>query len=363
MDTHGLWRRIRTAIIATLALLTLAVLVRLFLPISTPQFRDAKGAALANSIALAERWSLNGVEQSVVIRARDTSNPALIWVGDLWCETPAFRHFNADLENHFLVVYWCPRYSGQSFDPFIVPPKTLTLGQYTSDLAVLVDRFRARFHKDKVNLVAHSSGTLYGLIYAAQSPDKISAYVGVGQLADAAKNFELQREFDLETAKELHNVEAISELDRIGPPPFRDADLQVLRKWAIAFGGAFHANLSYSKLALISAQSSEANWRDVYAFLWGASYTEAVEPEQKQIAFDKQYLRFGVPMYFLSGRYDHRADGRLSEAYLSEIETPLKAFVWFENSAHSPPFEEPDAFNAWIVTHLGDPTRLERVMD
>jgi pimeloyl-ACP methyl ester carboxylesterase len=355
--SNNLWRRIRIALFAAVVFLVLAVLARLFLPISTPQFRDAKGDVPANSIALAERWSLNGVEQSVVIRGRDASKSALIWVGDLWCETPALRHFNADLENHFLVVYWCPRYSGQSLDPFVAPPKTLTLGQYASDLAVLVDRFRVRFHKDKVNLVAHSSGTNYGLIYAAQNPDKIFAYVGVGQLADAAKNFESQREFALETARERHNVEAISELDRIGPPPFRDADLQVLRKWAIAFGGAFHAGLSYSKLALISAQSSEANWRDIYAFLWGASYTDAVGPEQKQIAFDKEYLQFGVPIYFLSGRYDHRSDGRLAQTYLSEIQAPRKEFVWFENSAHSPPFEEPDSFNAWIVTHLADSTR------
>jgi pimeloyl-ACP methyl ester carboxylesterase len=63
---------------------------------------------------------------------------------------------------------------------------------YASDLALLVDRVRARFHKDKVNLVAHSSGTNYGLIYAVHNPDKILAYVGVGQLANAPKNYALQ---------------------------------------------------------------------------------------------------------------------------------------------------------------------------
>jgi len=60
---------------------------------------------------VAERWLLNGVKQSVVIRGRDISKPALVWVSDFWCETPVFRHFNADLENHFLVVEHDPVYT------------------------------------------------------------------------------------------------------------------------------------------------------------------------------------------------------------------------------------------------------------
>jgi proline iminopeptidase len=64
-------------------------------------------------------------------------------------------------------------------------------------------------------------------------------------------------------------------------------------------------------------------------------------------------LKFGAPVYFRSGRYDHRSDSGLAQIYLSEIEAPKKAFVWFENSAHSPPFEEPEVFNAWIISHLG----------
>jgi proline iminopeptidase len=78
-----------------------------------------------------------------------------------------------------------------------------------------------------------------------------------------------------------------------------------------------------------------------------------VAHEQETIAFDEEYLKFGAPVYFLSGRYDRRADSGLAQTHLSEIEAPKKAFVWFENSAHSPPFEEPEVFNAWIISHLG----------
>jgi proline iminopeptidase len=353
MTVMSPWRRVWTLLGALLILVIIAVLARLFLPISTPPFRDAAGAPVPNSVAMAERWDLNGLEHSVVIRARDSSKPALVWAGDFLCETPPLRHFNYGLEDYFLVVYWCPRYSGQSIDPFAPLPKTLTLAQYAADLGVLVDRVRARFHKDKVILVAHSSGTNYGLIYAAEHPDKLIAYVGVGQMVNAPKNFALQRDFDLEQAKARQDSAALAELEAIGAPPFSDADMVTLRKWAILFGGAFHGDLTYMKLALLGSGTSEANWRDIYAFLWGAPYTDVVAPEQKRIAFDEVYRRFGEPIYFLSGRFDHRADSGLAEAYLSTLDAPHKEFVWFESSAHSPPFEQPEEFNAWIVTHFG----------
>jgi pimeloyl-ACP methyl ester carboxylesterase len=84
----------------------------------------------------------------------------------------------------------------------------------------------ARFHKDKVILVAHSSGTNYGLIYAAEHPDKLIAYVGVGQMVDASKNFALQRDFDLEQAKArqdsaLDDRETAALIRRQQPGPVR----------------------------------------------------------------------------------------------------------------------------------------------
>jgi pimeloyl-ACP methyl ester carboxylesterase len=333
--------------------LVIAFAVRLFMPISTAPFRDASGDAAANSIAVVERWPINGVDQSVIIRGRELSNPALIWVGDLWCETPVLRHFNAELEDHFVVVYWCQRYSGQSLDPFATPPKTVTLDQYVNDLGVLVDGVRARLKRDKVVLIGHSSGTALGLIYTQRHPERVAAYVGVGQIVNEAEGQKRAYGFDLAEARECHNNQAVAELDRIGPPPYSDdRSNAILRKWTIAFGGAFHTGLSYSKLALISAGSREANWRDLAAFARTEDFVAPVYREMSGLTFDKADVKFHTPIFLLSGRYDHRADAALAENYLDRISAPQKAFVWFEQSAHSPPFEEPAAFNAWITAHI-----------
>lgn len=358
--TWARWRAAALGVMALAGVLTLVLAVYLLRPISTAPFPGEPGAPAPNSIAVVERWPINGVEQSVIIRGRDLSNPVLIWVGDLWCETPLLRHFNADLENHFVVVYWCQRHSGQSLDPFIAPPTRLTIDQYVADLGALVEGVRAKLHKDKVVLVGHSSGTIFGLLYAQRHPEHVAAYVGVGQVVNQAKSLAQAYPFALAQARARANGQAIAELERIGPPPHTADQSAILRKWIIAFGGAFHGNLSYSRLALIGITSREANWRDLFAFVRGDQYTAAIVPEMSVVAFDDPDPKFSVPVFLLSGRYDHRTDGALAEAFLGRITAPKKDFAWFEQSAHSPNFEEPTAFNGWITAHIRPLAAAER---
>ncbi|MBN1415450.1 MAG: alpha/beta hydrolase [Bacteroidales bacterium] len=51
--------------------------------------------------------------------------------------------------------------------------------------------------------------------------------------------------------------------------------------------------------------------------------------------------RLEIPVYFFSGRYDLTVNKDLSKEYLEKIEAPVKGFYTFNNSAHSPMFEEP----------------------
>ncbi|WP_147277345.1 alpha/beta fold hydrolase [Rhodovulum sp. 12E13] len=51
--------------------------------------------------------------------------------------------------------------------------------------------------------------------------------------------------------------------------------------------------------------------------------------------------RLELPVYFFTGRHDYTANAELSRAYFNTIEAPVKGFYLFEDSAHSPLFEEP----------------------
>ena len=56
-----------------------------------------------------------------------------------------------------------------------------------------------------------------------------------------------------------------------------------------------------------------------------------------------------VPAYFLHGLYDYTCSYELARRYVAELEAPIKGFYTFEDSAHSPVFEEPERTIAIMV--------------
>lgn len=58
--------------------------------------------------------------------------------------------------------------------------------------------------------------------------------------------------------------------------------------------------------------------------------------------------RLDAPVFFFLGRHDHHVDAGLAAEYFATLRTPYKRLVWFEQSAHDIPFDEPQLFEAWI---------------
>jgi pimeloyl-ACP methyl ester carboxylesterase len=48
-----------------------------------------------------------------------------------------------------------------------------------------------------------------------------------------------------------------------------------------------------------------------------------------------------IPVYFIEGIYDYTCSYNEAKSYFDIIEAPVKGFYTFQNSAHSPFFEEP----------------------
>ena len=115
------------------------------------------------------------------------------------------------------------------------------------------------------------------------------------------------------------------------------------------YGGTFHANIGLPTLVMVALRSNEANWRDIAAVLLIGDYNKLAMQEFHDAILDETHTRFSVPIFFVSGRYDLQVNATLANRYLERVSAPEKHFVWFENSAHGPPFEEPDKFNTWVI--------------
>lgn len=314
--------------------------------VHTEQFRNTDGHVIPGSIATMEAVTINGVSQSIWFRGVDRNNPALVILsgGPGVSEAVLFRHYNAALEQHFLVVYWEQRGAGRSYHAGI-PVESMTIAQFLHDLDDVVDLVRRRFRKKKVVLLAHSWGTILGTIYAYRHPAKVSAYVGIAQIADMAAQKQASCRFALAQARKRGNEGAIDELRKICPSPDSVDEELTLGDWVAAFGGQFHGSLSKGDLIWAALRTDEANLIDIIRFGQGNRFSlEALRDEYAIIDLTR-YKCFQVPVLFLLGRHDWHVPSVLAARYFATVQAPYKRLVWFEYSAHNPPFAEPRKFN------------------
>lgn len=61
-----------------------------------------------------------------------------------------------------------------------------------------------------------------------------------------------------------------------------------------------------------------------------------------QMDLIKQVPCLQVPVYIFQGRYDYQASYVVAKDFITALKAPIKGFYTFENSAHSPCFEEPE---------------------
>ncbi len=321
---------------------------------STPAFRDVDGAVVKGSIAEMQRIRLGGVDQSIVIRGRDSSAPILIWLhgGPGQDETGMWRHYNAALEDHFLVVYWTQRGTGRSFDDNI-SPASMRLGQFVADLDGLIAMLKTRFHRDKVVLSGHSWGTSIGVAYAQAHPGNVAALVATGQVVSAVEGERRSYKFTMDEARRRGNQAAIKELIAIGPPPYPIAALLRQRDWLDKFGGAWRTPHSLASLMLTSFRAHEVTIWDGLTFQPGQKFSQdLLAGDIARVDWLHSATHFQMPVFMAAGRHDHNTDATLQKLYFDRLEAPYKQFKWFANSAHSPMFEEPALFNAFMIDEV-----------
>jgi pimeloyl-ACP methyl ester carboxylesterase len=317
---------------------------------TTPAFRGPKGEILPGSIAEIGYLRLGGLEQWVMIRGESVANPLLILLhgGPGFPEMRLFRTFNAPLEKSFTVVYWEQRGTDKSFDSKI-PNSSMTVEQFIVDLDELVDSLRKRFGKDKVAIYGHSWGSVLGVLYAARFPQKVSVYVGTGQIGDWPASESFSYDFTLAEAERRGNRKALRELRAIGPTPHAIQKMYVQRKWLTRFVGIARG-MSLWRFVRITLGKPESSFFDLPNILRGTSFsTNTMWDKISTLNLMKVAPALKVPVFFFIGRHDHVVAPETSAAYFDMLSAPSKTLVWFEDSAHEPPVEESAKFNAAMV--------------
>ena len=293
-----------------------------------------------------ERVHLGGVEQWISLRSDNPDNPILLFLhgGPGTAQIFWSRKSQRSLEKDFIVVNWDQRGAGRSYHSNLDKAE-MTIPRFVTDCEELIEYLLKRFRQERIFLVGHSWGSILGIELAAQRPDLLWAYIGIGQVINMQRGEELSYVFTLEEAKRRDNKKAVRQLEAIGYPPYKNLrDAGVQRDWLSKFNGATYTGSLMGKM-LENISPRDLRFGDIIKFIRGAIFSlSCLEDEQMKVDISNEITELQVPVYFCSGRRDYNVPFELVAAYCEKLIAPKKRMVWFEQSAHVPNFEEPDKF-------------------
>ncbi len=310
-------------------------------------FKDNNGNLIQGSISEKIYVKINGMKQGMFIKGKDKSKPVLLFIhgGPGMPEYAISRKYPIVLENYFTVCWWEQRGSGLSYNSEI-KPEQLTFEQLISDIIEVTYYLRKRFGQDKIYLMAHSGGTFIGIQAAAKAPELYKAYIAIEQISNQLESEKLAYHYMVEQYTKLGDKKMLQKFDKypisqINTPSYytmRDAPMHELgigttHKMKSVLSGIFLPVMFNREYTLIEKINI---WRGKFfstnkAGLWN-----------KLVVTDltKKVNKLDIPVFFFHGIYDYTVSYPLAKDYFDKLQSPEKCFYTFEESAHSPLFEE-----------------------
>ena len=339
------------------SILILILVLLLYSPGKPKPFVDSNGKQLIGSISEKIFITIGGLRQGMFIKSKNLENPVLLYLHGGTTDYFLTSKYPTGLEELFTVVWWDQRGSGLSYSADI-PAETMTLDQLISDTKEVTNYLRTRFGKEKIYLMGRSGGTFFGIQVAASAPELYHAYIGVGQMSNQFESERLAYEYSLSKYREAgdkkmaRKLEASPITDTI---PYEYLKLRDQTMHALGVGTTHNMKSLLTGLFIPSLACREYTLKEKFN-LWSGKARSGVHPLwDKMISTDltQKMNEVKIPIYFFHGRYDYTVSYPLAKRYFDAIQAPVKEFFTFENSAHSPHFEEPqrvkEIFENYII--------------
>jgi pimeloyl-ACP methyl ester carboxylesterase len=353
-------RKLLKTIIWVASILTgLLLLVFISILVVKIHLRSSTKIKTPNGISSLEEITLGNVKQWIFIRGTDKNNPVLIFLhggpGVPLLGMASSRNLDAQLIKHFTVIHWDQRGAGKSYNAEI-PINSMTFSRLVEDCNELIDYSRNRFNTEKIFLVGHSSGSVTGIKTANKYPEKLHAYVGVGQIINDLEEQKIKYNFSVEEAEKSGDVKMQNAIKALGSPPYDTSDkLNEIEGYIFRFGGVIHDN-AVKKIGILMLSFLTS---PEYSFSEGLNSVRlkgfdfsmsAMWDEIKNTDLTKEIQSIEVPVYFVEGKYDMATPTVQVEEFYNSLDAKKgKKLIIFENSAHLPIIEEKKKYQDLLV--------------
>ncbi len=315
-------------------------------------FRDENGKIAKGSLSEKLYVDINDTKLGMFIMARDETKPVLLLLGG-GPGIPEYlleEMYPSKLAEEFVVCY--PEYRGTSLSYHTdTSADTMTTEQYLSDIDAITDYLCERFSKEQIYLLGHSFGSRLAIKTVQNHPERYIAYIAMSQTTDQRLSEELAYDYMYEQYRQAGNTKRMKQFEECPIKTSEEAYAQYfssdLRDFAMhelgvgttrdmdsVITGIFFPSLrcmAYTPMERINI------WR-------GKAFAQKTQVGTSALDYNlfDEVKTLELPVYFFAGKYDYTCCYSLQKAFYEQLEAPVKQFYTFENSAHSPLFEEPD---------------------
>ena len=290
---------------------------------------------------------------NIMLFSKNADNPVLLVCGGgpgipqylLECMYPSA------LPEEFTVCYWDYRGTGLNYSKN-VDSSAMTTDRYVKDTVAVTDYLAERFSCNKIYIMGHSFGTYIALKTVQAHPDKYACYLAMSQITDQKKSEYLAYDYMKACYEESGNTKMLEQFGKydirnskddyenyffsgIRDKAMHSLGIGTARNMKSVITGIFLPSLRCK--AYTQAQRIKI-WKGKMA---SNTFPVTSDSHDKFNAFE-DVPKVEIPVVFLVGKYDYTCHFSLQQKYYEELEAPSKAIYIFENSAHSPIYEEYD---------------------
>ena len=243
----------------------------------------------------------------------------------------AFTRKWADI---FTVVTWDQRNCGKSYNKS-QNNITLTKDMLMEDGKEMTEFIKSYLNVDKITLLGHSWGSIYGANLVLAYPDCYNLFIGCGQLVDIVGNEETFKKETIKWAK--NDEETLKLLEKVHPeditPDSIKAKNKILKKYGynIMKDGAAYF---FPAAILFNPNYSVKDWFSYYKRDKETYLDFFRTGEFKSFSLTGKY-EYHVPYININGDMDYQVNYKLSAEYFDKVEAPEKDLYIMKDTTHA----------------------------